>query len=666
MKSLIVACLCLTASWTCAQEQTTWETYFYQMVEMEEIDETEAEDMYQLLTDLSLHPFPINAATRDDLLQIPFLSEKEVEDIMEYLEDYRPMKSLGELSMIESLSFFKRQLLTAFLTVDESDHAKTFPSLKNIAKYGKSELLLTGKIPFYKRAGDHQGYGGYPYRHDFRYTFSYGQRLKAGIVGAQDAGEPFFAKKNKWGYDYYSYFVMLKDMGRLKNLVVGKYRVGFGMGLVMNTNFSMGKTSMLTALGRTSSTLRTHASRSSANSLQGVATTVELANHLEATAFLSYQGIDGTESHGDTISNINKTGYHRTETELARKNNTHQFAAGTHLEYRYNGLHAGVSAYYSSLNCFLQPDSSQTYRHYYPSGKRFGNASINYGYTTGRFSFTGETAVNLASSSLPVATIHLATLRLADEWQLTALHRFYSKRYSSLFARSFSSGGRVQNESGLYVGLMWQPSRQLTLYTYFDGAYFPWPTYQASLASHAYEGFLSLIYATDPLTITCRYRYKTREKNLSDATGMAFANEHRGRISVATKQSRWNWKLQLDAAYQNTPLKSFGYMVGSDVSWQVAAPLMIYAHMAYFHTDDYNSRLYQYERGMLYAFSFPAYYGEGIRYALFLRSNLTRQLTLSAKIGTTNRFDVSSVGTGLQQVDSSSLTDLEVQIKWKF
>jgi len=35
--------------------------------------------------------------------------------------------------------------------------------------------------------------------------------------------------------------------------------------------------------------------------------------------------------------------------------------------------------------------------------------------------------------------------------------------------------------------------------------------------------------------------------------------------------------------------------------------------LAYFHTDGYNSRLYAYENDVLYSFSIPALYGEGIR-----------------------------------------------------
>ena len=37
------------------------------------------------------------------------------------------------------------------------------------------------------------------------------------------------------------------------------------------------------------------------------------------------------------------------------------------------------------------------------------------------------------------------------------------------------------------------------------------------------------------------------------------------------------------------------------------------ANAAYFHTDDYDSRLYAYERTTLYNFSFPSFFGEDPR-----------------------------------------------------
>ena len=62
-------------------------------------------------------------------------------------------------------------------------------------------------------------------------------------------------------------------------------------------------------------------------------------------------------------------------------------------------------------------------------------------------------------------------------------------------------------------------------------------------------------------------------------------------------------------------VNSRGLMVGQQARWQQRW-LKVTGTLAWFHSDDYDSRLYQYEPSMQYDFSFPAYYGHGIRYAL--------------------------------------------------
>ena len=86
----------------------------------------------------------------------------------------------------------------------------------------------------------------------------------------------------------------------------------------------------------------------------------------------------------------------------------------------------------------------------------------------------------------------------------------------------------------------------------------------------------------------------------------------------------------------------------------------------YFHTTSYASRLYVYERSPRYNFSYPAFYGEGMRLMLMLQGALVSRLTLTAKVGLTRYFDRSTIGTGLQQINSSSQTDLDLQLRWKF
>jgi hypothetical protein len=109
---------------------------------------------------------------------------------------------------------------------------------------------------------------------------------------------------------------------------------------------------------------------------------------------------------------------------------------------------------------------------------------------------------------------------------------------------------------------------------------------------------------------------------------------------------------------------SRGIMVSGQGQWQCRW-LKAQANVGWFCTDDYDSRLYQYESSVLYDFGFPMYYGRGMRYSVMVRADLGQRLTATAKMGTTHYFDRSSIGSGLQQVDRSSLTDLLLQIRYK-
>lgn len=86
----------------------------------------------------------------------------------------------------------------------------------------------------------------------------------------------------------------------------------------------------------------------------------------------------------------------------------------------------------------------------------------------------------------------------------------------------------------------------------------------------------------------------------------------------------------------------------------------------YFKTDGYDSRVYLYEPGPLYTYSMGQFQGEGWRCWLMARATIGRNLSLTAKWGRTKYTDREVVGSGYQQVDGSALSDLDVQLRWKF
>lgn len=639
-----------------------WEQYLYQLSEYEDLETNLLESSYDLLCDLEKNPVNINTATREELEQFPFLSAKDVEDISEYLYMYGPIKSLGELAMIRDLDYYKRRLLFYFVYVGEEEK-KGFPKMNNIIKYGKHDVIGTLKIPCYTRKGDKKGYKGYQYKHSVRYDFTYGDYVRFGVIGAQDSGEPFFSGVNNMGYDYYSFYLVLKKLGRIKNLTIGRYRVRFGMGLVINNNFSFGKLSSLSSMGRGGSSIRAHASLSDANYLQGVATTVNLAKGLDVSAFVSYRKFDATLNKGDsTIATILSSGYHRTDTEIEKKNNSSHVLVGANVDYRFGKFYAGITGVYTSLDKELKPKTEAVYRRHYANGKTFYNVGVNYGYTGHRLSFSGETATGDCHA---VATVNALSFSVSDNLELLALQRFYSFRYYALFAESFSEGGAVQNESGVYLGVNWRPVPGMNIQAYSDFAYFAWPKYQASGSSLSFDNLVQMNYAFGKWAVAARYRLKMRERDNEEKTNLIYKNEHKGRMTITYNQGTWSGKTQADVAYIDYKDKSFGWMVSQSLSANVRKWFAFTAVAGYFDTDDYDSRLYMYERGMLYSFSFPAYYGNGIRFALLLRSTFSKKLFFTVKAGTTKYFDRNKIGSGYQEISSSSMTDIELQLRLK-
>ena len=661
MKTLIFCLLFFVTPPVLAQSD--WQEALHEWLSAEDLEENYGEELLEQLEELAQHPINLNQTSQEELEAIPFLTAGQVEGVIEYLDHYRPIRSLSELQMINALDHHTRHLLKYFVVAGEEKKPSPYTTIADLLKYGKHHLTATGKIPFYERAGDHNGYLGYKYRHDIRYQFS-NHHIKAGITAAQDPGEPFFADKNRMGYDQYNYYVQLRDIGRLEELNAGHYRVQMGMGLVMNTHMMMGKQTVLQTLGRSQHTLSAHSSRSSGNHLQGIAATVRLAKEWRITAFASYQSIDATLNSDGSARTLLYNGYHRTVTELEKKHNTHETSLGGSIGWKKGTLHLNANAVYTNYDRPLQPDQDVLYRTYAAQGNHFLNASIDYGWNNRQWSFSGEAALNQQGA---LAVIHSVSNRLTNQFTLMLLHRYYDKRYTSQHANSFREGSSIQNEHGIYLGSTWQPSRSWVLQGYADYAHFSWPRYQVSAASDAFDASLSARYSKKQWT--CNMRYRLHLKQHDNDTKKMLINQlsHRLRMAIDWQaSSSLTLRMQGDGALVSEEgTNSRGMMVGQQARWQ-REWLKVTEIFAWFHTDDYNSRLYPYEPSMPYDVSFPAYSGHGIRYAFMAQADFTPHLSVATKLGVTNYFDRSVIATGLQQINHSSQADLLIQIGYHF
>ena len=610
-----------------AQNEHQWEQYLNQVMTAEDMASEEWQLNYDLLCELEQHPININTATREELEQLPFLSTQQVEALMEYIYRYGEMKSTAELLMIKDIGPLTRKLLECFIYVGPGSRTATRT---------KHELIASARVPIGDCGEDEKNYLGYNYRHWFRYQMEQSDKIKLGLVASQDAGEPFFTNRNKYGYDYYSPYLQLRKLGRVETLVAGNFRVSMGMGMVMNNSFGLGKLAVLQNLGRNTIGLRAHSSRTTGY-LQGAGATINLGRGVKTTAFVSYTPLDATLNDDGSARTIVTSGYHRTETEMKKKHNTHALKTGGTLRYDLGRLHLAMNALYCHLDRRLCPDKSKLYNRYRPEGSDFTNVSMDYGYRSSHWAINGETAIDGKGH---IATINTISITTGSGLSIMALQRYYSYRYESLDAQSYSDGGRVANESGIYVGLAWQPTSQWQLAAYSDYAYHPWATYGAESTSYSWDNMLQCIHTTDNWKLTARYRMKTK------------GQQHLARLIAEYTSEHIDLKTQFDggcAAETNTEL---GAMLSESVAYTYRW-LRMNGGIGYFNTEGYNSRVYLYENGPLYTYSMQQFYGQGMRYWLMLRVQAGRHMMLTAKLGVTDKFD------------RKMKTDMDLQIRWK-
>lgn len=639
----------------------SWENEYQQYMNMDDIESSTWEETSELLSELEQHPLNLNAITREQLERLPFLTDQEIEDICAYVYRYAPLKSMGELAMMASLDANKRRLLQCFVYLGEVEQQDSVGIKHKV--YDHHEVIFTAKIPFYQREGDKGDYLGECCRHQFRYRYQHGKHLRLGLVGAQDAGEPFLKNKNKMGYDFYSYYLMVNEWKRVKSAIVGKYRMSMGMGLVINNDFMLGKTTALASMGRQRQVLQPHSSTSPDHYLQGIAATLRLSPQWTFTPFFSYRLLDGTVNKDSlTISSIVTGGYHRTVGEMAKKDNTGQTTAGSQLVYKQGTFHVGLGAVYTHVSRSLNPNRNVIYRYYYPRGKDFMNIGTDYGWRSGRFALSGETAIDRKGA---LATMNTVSYRLMPELNMLVVQRFYGMKYEALHAQSFSEGGRVQNESGIYLGMEWKPSHQLVVSAYGDWAYFPWARYQVSRSSKAQDYQATMTYHWHDWSFSLRYRLRLKEKDNEEKTALMVQQEQRARLLATYHGTKLSSRTQIDLVSIGKQTASWGWSISQQMGYQLSKNTELHAGAAYFHTDDYSSRLYLYERGMLYQFSNPVCYGHGIRYSLMFKAQLSHRLLVNIKAGVTDYFDRSSISSGLQQINHSSQTDLDLQVKWR-
>ena len=657
IKSYLMAfCLCLPTMLMAQEINLLLEDELEEMVADEE-----ATNYDELLEELS-QPIDLNTATKEQLERLPFLSDQQIENILAYIYLHGQMQTIYELQLVEEMDIRTIKLLLPFIEVNATAQEKHFPKVKNIAKRGKHEVLTRLDIPFYRRKGYEQNYLGTPQYHSVRYQFGYGDYVQAGFTAEKDAGEPLFRQHNSLGYDHYGFFVLLRNMGKVKALALGDYKLSFGQGLTMASGLRLGKGYSLATADTRATGIRKHASTDENGYFRGVATTIGLLKGLDLSAFYSYRKMDGIIKD-DVITSITTTGYHRTQTEADRKGVLGMQVAGGHLTLHQNRFDVGVTGFWYGFDKEYLPRLTG-YAEYNLHGKDFYNMSADYQLRLRRLNIAGEVAKGLEGWAMLNRLIY----QPSQNYKLLVVHRYYRHDYWAYFANAFSDGGSVQNENGWYMAVEASPLSHFRFFGSVDLFSHPWEKYRISKPSTGFEGRLRVEWLpTSQWSMFVNYRYKRKERDVTgtkgDLTLPTYHHQARYRLSYQTDKLLLRTTADFNVFTQQQ--HSYGWQVTQLVGiewWK----MKLHLQGTYFHTDDYDSRVYGYERGLLYTFYSPSFSGEGLRYSVHLRMDLGKTLMLIAKFGHTYYFDRDVISSGNEQIAGKSKADLQLQMRLKW
>ncbi|WP_257669881.1 helix-hairpin-helix domain-containing protein [Parapedobacter tibetensis] len=624
------------------------------------------------------HPIDLNRTDGRELQELQFIPQLFIDNLLEHRDRSGKFVAIYELQVVDGLDMDLLQLLLPYITIGVP-HSLTNVGVGQLLEEGEHDLMVRYGRTLQQRQGyaitdtTRSRYLGTPHQLFARYRYHFGSDLQVALNMKKDAGEAFFDGAQRYGFDFYSGSLYIRNQGRLKDLVVGDYALQFGQGLAMWNGLGFGKGSMVPNVAKQATGLRPYTSSNEVLFLRGGAATVEFG-HFSVTPFLSWRRLDGSVSYTvdstAVVGSIGQTGLHRTSTEAANRGAVQQWVYGTNVQYQYRRLRVGATAYQTRLDATIDPQALLRNQYAF-RGDALWNASLYYNHSWRGIYLFGEAAHSLGSG---FAFANGLIAALHPHLSLALHYRNYQRDYHSFFNQGMAEGSSSSNERGFYSGLVYHPSRKIEWVGYADFFSFPWLRYRVDAPSQGLDLLTQFTYTWyKKANVSMRYRYRQRQENASmELPHHLLVDVLRQQVRVSGQyklNDAWSMRSRMELSHYQKEGDSteMGWMAYHDVIYKpMSGRLSGNFRLAIFGTPSYNSRMYAYENDVLYAYSFPVYHNKGIRTYLNLRYRFGRKTDVWMRYATFVYRDVDEVGSGLDVVAGNRRSDVRVQLRWRF
>ena len=668
-----------------------WRSYL-ELLSEEGEDET-VEDLMELYETYRDKPANVND-TLTLLRDFPFVNDLQRDCLKAYVVLYGSLLSIEELYSINGFDSMTVELLRPLVTFEPIETIARL-TLKEILSHGHSNLVMGVSGTVEQARGYRDSiYEGNNMRLMWRYYFRYKDRIQLQLSGDKDPGEAFFAGSQRLGFDFYGYSLMINDVGRyvgsgrhpyLKRVVIGQYHAQFGQGLTLWSGFGP-RAAWETSIYRNTQGIRPSGAFTEYGYLCGAAATIALSQHWNLALAYSYVDRDATlprKEKDDTVQSIYNSGYHRTETEIKKRNQLGEHLIGGHLEYRNSNLQIGLTGAATFLEKVIEP-ATYVYNDNSFRGNRNINVGIDATYRYRRLLLFGEAAIcanhafdSTAPNVSPAAVLG-GEFIFNNNHRASLLMRYYSPTYHNLHAIALGQSSTPQNEMGIGCHYQGRLPLGITAMGIADFFYFPHMKYLVYAPSHGQEYRVTLsrpIEAVKGLSVNVRYRYKDKGRNITPSTMVdgkyLLEQTYRHQVQGDIEYSVGDWRLVTRIGYAhyhgNVTQADKGLLLYQDIQYHPQhIPLTVAARVAWFDVDDYEARLYTVESDFIYQYNSMVYQNEGYRCYLVAKYDINRHWNIGIKYGITAYTDRDTFGSSYEQIDANHRQQWRVQMRLKW
>ncbi|MDF2158162.1 helix-hairpin-helix domain-containing protein [Algoriphagus sp. CAU 1675] len=653
-------------------------------------EEMDYESVYEMLLQLYLNPININFADSETLQSTYLLSPTQINNLIQYRQVNGPLISLYELQAIPGFDLETIEKLLPFVII-ESSPQKTKRFIERLKSEEQSYFLFRHRKVWENRRGflppdtSRNGtlstrYLGDPNDLYLRFRVQHSRDFSIGFTMDKDAGEQFIwdRKTARFGFNFLSYHFTRYEVGKWKTISIGDFQASFGQGLVFGAGYSLGKgAETVPIVKRNTNGIIPYTASMEFGFFRGIGTTYSHKNWLFSliASNTSRDGrgsvsLDSLENEFNHINSFNQSGLHRTPSEISTKRQFREYNLGTNIQYlhRSGKFNSGINYLMTKFDRSWIRDP-RPYNHFEFAGQINQIGSIYSNFSWKNFLFFGESGI---SKSGGMGSVFGFISSLNPKIDFSLLWRKYDRDFHSFYGNSFSEGTRPINEQGTYLGLEIRPAKQWKVNGYFDFFRFPWLKYRLYAPSSGHEMLLRLAFSPrKDLRAFIQIREEQKDRNLSDSGEPSLPyrvttlKKLNGLISLEYniyKNLFWRSRILFSRVNDQFAITR-GFMVLQDLNFKKER-WKITGRFALFDTDNYDTRIYAFENNVLWTFSIPAFSGQGQRYYLLGEFDLNPKITAYLRFAKTSYTDRESIGTGLQTIEGTGITETTFLIRY--